>query len=577
MSSPFSAATDEATAAKPGTTKEMTTINFMAYCRRMLDLLVRGASIIDGTGRPAFEGDVGVLQGKVVEVGQARSAARQVVDCGGLALMPGIVDVHTHYDAQITWDPTLSPSVSLGVTTAIMGNCGFGIAPCPAELRETMMKNLSVVEGMDLAALLEGTRWNFETFGEYLDVLERVRPHANVGVLAGHSTIRTAVMGEAASTRAQPTNDELAAMRAMVREALRAGAAGFASSFSPNHSGWGGKPMPSTIASDAELKALTGVLGEERKGIFVMATGPRGTPEFMESIAAETRRPAFMVTVLTMFNRADPGRALQYYERCAQAMARGHEVCIHTSCQPLSFDFTLREPYILYSHDAFDAVRAAPPEARAGIYRDPAFRERFRQNLRNPKSGILFYGDWSQVELDGVPVTRLSPDPLQFVFDLPLDAPLVAKLYQNDDAGVAPLLKHPAGVVALSDAGAHLIYFCDAGFGLHFLAHWVRETGTFTLEEGVRRLTSDPARKYRIPGRGTIALGQWADLVLFDPATVGISPLEKHNDLPGGGVRMMRRPSGVHGVWVNGLQVFDGQQYVARQCGPGHVLRTFDA
>src|SRR3954468_5125440 len=577
MSSPFSAATDGATAAKPGTIKEMTTINFMAYCRPMLDLLVRGASIIDGTGRAAFQGDVGVLQGKVVEVGEGPSAARQVIDGGGLALMPGIVDVHTHYDAQITWDPTLSPSVSLGVTTAIMGNCGFGIAPCPAHLRETLVKNLSVVEGMDLGALLEGTRWNFETFGEYLDAVERVRPHANVGVLAGHSTIRTAVMGEAASTRAQPTSDELAAMRAMVREAMRAGAAGFASSFSPNHSGWGGKPMPSTIASDAELKALVGVLGEERKGIFVMATGPRGTPEFMESIVAETRRPAFMVTVLTMFNRADPLRALQYYERCAQAMARGHEVCIHTSCQPLSFDFTLREPYILYSHDAFDAVRAAPPEARAGIYRDPAFRERFRQNLRNPKSGILFYGDWSQVELDGVPVTRLSPDPLQFVFDLPLDAPLVAKLYQNDDAGVAPLLKHPAGVVALSDAGAHLIYFCDAGFGLHFLAHWVRELGTFSLEEGVRRLTSDPARKYRIPDRGTIAPGQWADLVLFDPATVGISPLEKHTDLPGGGVRMMRRPSGVHGVWVNGLQVFDGQQYVARQCGPGHVLRTFDA
>src|SRR6266850_967657 len=576
MSSPVSAATDRATAAKPGTRKEMATNNFMPYCRRMLDLLVRGASIIDGTGRPAFHGDVGVLQGKVVEVGQARSAARQVVDCAGLALMPGIVDVHTHYDAQITWDPTLSPSVSLGVTTAIMGNCGFGIAPCPAELRETMVKNLSVVEGMDLAALLQGTRWNFESFGEYLDALERVRPHANVGVLAGHSTIRTAVMGEAASTRAQPTHDELATMKAMVREAMRAGAAGFASSFSPNHSGWGGKPMPSTIASDAELKALAGVLGEERKGIFVMATGPRGTPELMESIAAETGRPTFMVTVLTMFNRADPGRALQYYERCAQAMARGHEVSIHTSCQPLSFDFTLREPYILYSHDAFDAVRAAPPEARVGIYRDPAFRERFRQNLRNPKSGILFYGDWSQVELDGVPVTRLSADPLEFVLDLPLDAQLVAKLYQNDDAGVAPLLKHPAGVVALSDAGAHLIYFCDAGFGLHFLAHWVRETRTFTLEEGVRRLTSDPARRYRIPRRGQIAPGYHADLLLFEPRRVGVSKLRRVNDLPGGGQRMLRDPEGVRGVWVNGVEVFDGSRYTALDSGAGRVLRRFD-
>jgi len=543
----------------------------------MLDVLFRGACIVDGTGGPAFRGDVGVSQGRIVELGKAESPAGQVVDCRGLHLMPGIVDVHTHYDAQITWDPTLSPSVSLGVTTAVMGNCGFGIAPCPAALRETMLKNLSVVEGMDLEALLQGTRWEFETFGEYLDALERMGLCANVGVLAGHSTIRTAVMGEDASTRAQPTESELARMKAIVREALQAGAAGFASSFSPNHSGWGGKPMPSTIASDEELKALAGELGHAGRGIFVMATGPRATPEFMESIAAETGRPAFMVTVLTMYSKAHPGRALQYYERCAQAIARGHEVRIHTSCQPLSFDFTLREPYILYSHDAFDAVKQAAAEERARIYRDPAFRKRLRENLASPKSGILFHGDWSQIELDGVPVTRLSATPLDFVFDLPLDTQLVAKLYQNDDAGVAPLLRHAAGVVALSDAGAHLIYFCDAGFGLHFLAHWVRETGTFTLEEGVRRLTSDPARRYRIPQRGSIEPGQWADLLLFDPAAVGISALHRRRDLPGGGTRMVRTPVGLHGVWVNGLRVFDGLKYAQpRDGGPGRVLRMFD-
>jgi N-acyl-D-amino-acid deacylase len=298
----------------------------------------------------------------------------------------------------------------------------------------------------------------------------------------------------------------------------------------------------------------------------------------MESIAAQTRRPAFIVTVLTMYSRAHPERALGYYERCAQAIARGREVYIHTSCQPLSFDFTLREPYILYSHDAFDAVKAAAPEERARIYRDPAFRRRLRENLKNPKGGILFHGDWSQVELDGVPVTSLSEDPLEFVFDLPLDAPLVAKLFQNDDAGVAPLLKHPAGVVALSDAGAHLIYFCDAGFGLHFLAHWVRDTGEFSLEEGVRRLTSDPARRYRIPRRGSIQPGMWADLVLFDPAKVGVSGLQKKSDLPGGGTRRVRTPVGLHGVWVNGLQVYDGLTYCnERDGGPGRVLRIFDS
>src|SRR5215213_7766407 len=164
----------------------------------MLDLLLRGASIIDGSGAPAFSADVGVRDGKMVALG-SDEPARETVDAGGLCLMPGIVDVHTHYDAQITWDPTLSPSVALGVTTAILGNCGFGIAPCPAAQRETVMRNLSVVEGMDLDALVAGTRWEFETFGEYLDALERIGPYANVGVLAQHSTIRTAVMGQEAS------------------------------------------------------------------------------------------------------------------------------------------------------------------------------------------------------------------------------------------------------------------------------------------------------------------------------------------------------------------------------------------
>src|SRR5690348_14238613 len=347
----------------------------------MLDVLIRGATVYDGSGGNAFAGDVAVRNGRFVP---PDGEARKIVDASGLALMPGIVDVHTHYDAQATWDPTLSPSVALGVTTAVLGNCGFGIAPCPPAQRETLLRNLSVVEGMDVEALLAGTRWEFESFPQYLAMVERRRPLANVAVLAQHSTIRSAVMGEAASERKAPNEGELGEMRRLVAEALDAGAIGFASSFSPNHSGWGGRPMPSTIAGDEELRSLVRVLGEQRRGIFVMATGPRATPEFMEALAAETGRPAFMVTVLTMYNRAQPTRALEMYERCAQALARGHEVYIHATCQPLSFDFTLREPYILYSHDAFDAVKSAPHEERAAIYRSTAFRERLRQNFREP-------------------------------------------------------------------------------------------------------------------------------------------------------------------------------------------------
>src|SRR3954471_20272498 len=545
----------------------------------MLDLLVRGARVYDGTGAAPIQADVGVKDGTITAVGSAADAAKRTLDAGGLALMPGIVDIHTHYDAQVTWDPTLSPSVALGVTTAVMGNCGFGIAPCPPPLRETLLRNLSVVEGMDVDALLAGTRWDFETFPQYLDMIERQRPLGNVAVLAQHSTIRNAVMGEEASTRKAPSDRQLTEMKKEVAQAMDAGAAGFASSFSPNHSGWGGQPMPSTIASDEELRMLAGVLGEKQRGIFVMATGPRATPQFMESIAADTGRPAFIVTVLTMYNRAQPERALQMYEQCAQALARGREVYIHANCQPLSFDFTLGEPYILYSHDAFDAVRKAPAAEKGRLYRGAAFRERLRHNFAHPKQGILFYGDWSQVERDGVPVIELArregKDPLDYVFDLPLDVQLVAKLYQNDDSGVAPLLKHPAGVIALSDAGAHLIYFCDAGYGLHFLAHWVRELGTFTLEEGVRRLTSDPARKYRIPKRGEIAPGFHADLLLFDPSKVGISSLKKLRDLPGGGPRMVRDPVGVHGVWVNGVRVSDEKGMLDAKHGPGCLIREY--
>jgi N-acyl-D-aspartate/D-glutamate deacylase len=286
-----------------------------------------------------------------------------------------------------------------------------------------------------------------------------------------------------------------------------------------------------------------------------------------------------MVTVLTMYNDAAPDVAQGYYERCAAARGRGHEVYIHTSCQPLSFDFTLRNPYLLYSHDAFDRVKPARPEELPTIYADPVFRRRFRDNLANPAQGILFYGDWSKIEVDERPVSELARaagrDALDWFFDLPLDTPLIAKLFQNNDAGVAPLLKHDCGVLALSDAGAHLIFMCDAGFGLHFLRHWVRETGTFTLVEGVRRLTSDPAAKYRILDRGRITPGAWADLLLFDPATVGVSALERRNDLPGGGTRMIRHPQGVHGVWVNGTQVHDGRGYLPLDSGPGQVLTNF--
>jgi len=560
------------------------------------DLLIRDALIVDGSGGPPVHGDVAVSAGRIVAVGRVDGAAHRVVDAGGLALAPGIVDLHTHYDAQLTWDPTCSPSPALGVTTAVIGNCGFGIAPCPAPLRETVLRNLSVVEGMDLDALLAGVRWDFESFAQYLSRLRAIGPSLNIAVLAGHSVIRTAVMGADASTRPQATPAERAAMRQHVRDAMDAGAIGFASSFSPNHSGYGGLPMPSTIAPDDELAELVGVLGEVGRGVFMSATGPRATPEYMERLARATGRPMFISTVLSMYSEAAPDRGLALYERCAQAIDRGHEVYIQSNCQPLSFDFDLVSPYVLYSHDAFDRVKAANGErqAVAAAYRDPAMRARFRQNLVQPAEGILFYGDWRSIEVSPAraayahlaqqsvaeAAAAAGADPLDWMLDFALAEDLqtrfVGKFYNNRDDGVAPLLRHRAGVIALSDAGAHLSYLCDAGFGLHLLGHWVRDTGTFALAEAVRRLTSHPADLYRIPARGRIAPGAWADLLLFDPARVGIGPLHAALDLPGGRRRMIRNGLGVHGVWVNGTMTFDGRDYVGQTPGPGHVLDRFE-
>ncbi len=561
----------------------------------MHDLVIRQAWVYDGLGHAPVLGDVAIKNGLVVEMGQVSEGAAHTVDADGLSLMPGIVDLHTHFDAQITWDASLSPSPALGVTTAVLGNCGFGIAPCPQPLRDTMLKNLSVVEGMDLQALMRGVNWEFETFAQYMAQLRRIGPHINTAVFAGHSVIRTAVMGEEASAREQASPEQLQTMCDQVRLAMQAGAIGFASSFSPNHSGYGGRPMPSTIAPESELRALTGVLGEMGRGVFMMATGSRATPEIMESIAAETGRPAYISTVLSMYNEAKPELSMSYYERAAQALSRGHELYILTSCQPLSFDFTLHDPYVLLSHSAFDAVKAAQPHELMGIYANPDFRRAFRANLAHPKTGILFLGNWSHIEvgqtarpehqaLEGLRISDLAQqrgqDPLDAFFDLAisehLDTHFVGKFFQNRDEGVAPLLRHPASVVTLSDAGAHLSYMCDAGFGLHLLSHWVRETGCFTLAEGIRRLTSEPAQRFRIPRRGRLQLGMPADLLLFDPDTVGMSrPLPRH-DLPAGGQRMIREPRGVHGVWVNGTQVFDGQRQLPLVSGPGHVLDQFE-
>src|SRR6185437_1845662 len=448
------------------------------------------------------------------------------------------------------WDVTLSPSPSLGVTTAVIGNCGFGIVPSPPHLREKIMRNLAVVEGMDLDALRAGIDWRFQSFAEYMAMLRGRGPYMNLAVLVGHSAVRTAVMGDEASVRKEPTVAELAEMKRLVGEAMGQGAIGLGASYSPNHSGWGGIPMPSTISDIGEFEALVEAMGGPGRGVVEIASGTIPVDTIAE-IAGRHGRRIFMTTGLSFYNEQYPDRGLGMFEAAAAAQARGSEVYLQFTCQPLSFDFTLAAAYPFYSHPAFDPIKAYDREQLKAVFRDQSFRERFRDNLRNPRPGTIFQGNWDRVivaaparaENAGLAnrsiaeiVKGSNRDPLDTFLDLGLDEDLdtgfVGRFLNAVDEGVEPLVKHKAGVIALSDAGAHLVYLCDAGFGLYLLGHWVRERGAFDIVEGVRRLTSHQAGLYGIPDRGRIAVGAHADLLLFDPTTVHISAPRRVNDLP---------------------------------------------
>ena len=556
----------------------------------MHDLIIRGAMVADGVGNPLIRADVAVAGERIAEVGDVTGSARQTVDAGGLVLAPGIVDVHTHYDAQLTWESRATPSPALGVTTVVMGNCGFSIAPCPPDRREQMARNLAEVEGMSIAALEAGIDWSFEDFSDYLALLRRKGCYPNAGVFVGHSAVRTTVLGAEASERAA-TGDEIATMRGIVTEAMEAGAIGFATSTSINHNGDGGVPMPSRLAEDDEMRALVGVLGELGRGIFQLTVGPGMTVERLEGLAAETGRPVFMTAAL--HNETFPDRAIGMLEDAAAAQSRGNAVWAQVSCQPLSMDFSMRTAFPLQSLDSWEPLHGASDRDFLAIIASPEFRNRFRDDLEKPQRGRIFYGDWRRVAvamaatpahrpLEGETIEAIAGregrDPVDVMFDLAVDEKLGttfnAALLNADETAVEGLLRHDAGLISLSDAGAHLCYLCDAGYGLHLLGHWVRDKGVFDLADGIRRITSLPAQLYGIAERGEIAPGKFADLLLFDPAEVGRGALRRVDDLPGGESRLIREPCGVHGVWVNGTGVFDGRGY-RDVPPPGHVLDRF--
>ena len=540
----------------------------------MNDLLIRGALLYDGTGAEPIRADLAVRNGRIHAIGPSLSLdATRVIDAAGLALMPGIIDSHTHFDAQVTWDPYVRPSPALGVTTAVIGNCGFTIAPCRPADRELTMRNLTQVEGMSLEVLRQGIRWDFETYAEYLAQLRRSGSAVNLAAYVGHSSLRTWVMGAAAARR-EATPEEIAQMAALVREAMDAGAVGLASSTSPAHNGESGLPMPSRLASDAEHLALIEAMAHAGGGVYMVTKGGQMPVALLEEMSARSGRPVMIAALL--HNSTNSNAVFADLDAISAANTRGRQLIGQVSCCPLTMEFTLASPYPVEGLTSWQPALGKEGAALAAVLADPGFRDGVRAELAAPATFRLFNGEWDKVhvvevkhpahrELEHQSIATLAQrqgkDPLDTLLDLALDENLdtifTAQLLNSDEAAVARLLNHPHSLISLSDAGAHLTFFNDAGFGLHLLGHWVRDRGVMGLPEAVRRLTQQSAQIFSLHGRGELREGYAADLLLFDPAAVGRAPKRRVLDLPGGGARLTTDALGVHGVWVNGRQVAD--------------------
>ncbi len=560
----------------------------------MHDILFKNALVFDGTGRPPSVNDIAVKDGRIGAIGRnLPEATRQLIPADGLALMPGIIDSHTHFDAQITWDPYVRPSPAMGVTTAVIGNCGFTIAPCKPQDRDITMRNLTQVEGMSLEVLRQGIVWDFETFPQYLAQLHRKGSAVNVAAYVGHSSVRTFVMGVDAAKRAA-TEPEIAQMQDIVRGAMRAGAVGFASSTSPAHNGDGGFPMPSRLADDREMKALVRAMGESGRGVYMLTKGGDTSVPFLESLAAESGRPVMVAALL--HNGTNPRAVFDDLDAIAAANARGHRLIGQVSCCPLTMDFTMRSPYPVEGLRSWKPALGLHGEALKAVLASRAFRDTVRAELASTTNFRLFNGEWDKVQvvetlssLNASYEQRTIADiaqterrnPLDVMLDLALAEDLetvfTAQLLNSDEQAVGRMLNHPHSIVSLSDAGAHLTFFNDAGFGLHLLGHWARDLEMMSMAEAVRRLTSQPARVFGMRNRGLIREGYAADILLFDPVTVARGVKRRVFDLPGGAPRLTTDAVGVHGVWVNGQRIVDASEILGSAPLAGELLTSFAA
>ena len=541
------------------------------------DLLLKNGTIVDGTGAPRIRADVAVVGDRIAEIGKISDGASRVIDASDLIVSPGFVDPHTHYDAQICWDPLISCTSWHGVTSVVMGNCGVGVAPCRPEAREIAAWDLTNVEAIPYDSLNKGITWEWETFPQFIGAAEKRGAAINLGFLAPLTPFRHYVMGKESMARAA-TADETELIAALLSEAIGAGALGFSTTTLRQHIGFQGAPLACRLASRDELKAYARVLKRAGKGAIEVALTKRiatvdeGEYELLDSLLTESGRP---VTWLAMASTPrHPERALETLKRCEPLIDRGGVPQV--LCKPFSAQLDMHNPFSFADNEAWGRVFNQPVENQKQIYRDPEFRRQFRESLKRPH---LFTGNWHRVEIleaknpalkqfEGQTVQEVAEmrgaDALDTFLDLAVEDDLnlqyIMQQYYED--GIQQLITDPRTMIGLSDGGAHVDMLCDAGYATYLLGNWVRKREALSLEFAIKRITSEPADFFGIRERGRLKKGWKADIAVFDYHTVNSARRAKMAyDLPGGGRRLVMPAEGIEYTIVNGRVSYEhGQQ-----------------
>jgi len=565
-----------------------------------LDLVIRNGTIVDGSGAARYRADVGIAGGRIAEIGRIRALAQRTIDADGLIVAPGFVDGHTHMDAQVAWDRLGSCSCWHGVTSVIMGNCGFALAPCRPEAREWFARCLTAVEDIPTEAMLAGIDWTWETFPEYLAAVERLPKAINYGAYIGHSALRMYVMGERALTETA-TEADLARMAAAVREAIAAGAMGFSSSRSPTHTTPDNTPVASRIADWAEVDRLVGAMAEDNAGIFQVGpdtSGGEAQRRFLarlRQVAVETGRPVMFGTISSrQGDRPNPWTyQLEYLDDCAAAGAR---MWGQTTTRSINAIFSLKSYLPFDALPAWREMRGLPLSEQKRRLADPGTRRALvaAEAQMKPRDNVFQGGgaattdprkpdytnlyamegvDWADPTVAEV-AARRGVHPVEAMIDLVLandNQVFVQPLVNEDPEHVLGMLKHPRTLATFSDSGAHVCQEMGSSLQTHMLSYWVRARQAFTLEEAVRKLTFDNASAWDLGDRGLLRTGYRADVVLFDEHRVRPAMPTVEADLPGGARRLVQKAEGIAAVVVNGEVTLENGQ--ATGTAPGQLLR----